>query len=197
MNLFQSYYKRNSSVEALRIVFMFGIVLLHAYYHGSGGDINWIYNLGCDNANAYQLSIYALTRLGVTGFMFISGYYGIRMNKDRIVTLLLTLAFYFILLAVASHNSIPSMVKNLPHVWDTWWFVAAYFFICILSPIINAGLEKMSEVQYRWIVIGLLFYTYCGRCLKAADDHDVVLLLSIYLIARYLRLKNYPPICTN
>lgn len=193
MKLFQSFSKRNTSVEVLRLVFMLGIVLLHAYYHGSDGDIEWIYSLGCDNANAYQLSIYSLTRLGVTGFMFISGYYGVNMNKNKVIELLLILAFYYFALAIGSDKSLPSMIILLLHVWDAWWFVAAYFFICILSPIINSGLEKITNLQYKWIIVGLLLYTYCGRFLVAKDDHDVVLLLSIYLIARYLRLKIAPP----
>ena len=37
---------RNSSVEALRIFFILGIVLIHIYGHGSHQDLQWIYSLG-------------------------------------------------------------------------------------------------------------------------------------------------------
>ena len=194
MNLFQKYSTRNSSVEILRMVFMAGIVFLHAYYHGSCANIDWIYGLGTSSDSSYQLMLYSLSRLGVTGFMFISGYYGIRMNAFRLYRLLSMVALYWIVTSIASGKfGIGGLVKDVIHAWDMWWFVASYFMICILSPLINDGIERISKNTFSFVILGIVLYTYIGHFIMGMDSHDTDLLLSIYLIARYLRLYFTPP----
>ncbi len=73
--------KRNSSIEILRISFMFLILTIHVYCHGSHIDYNWIYSLGGNIKTAWNLSLYSLGMLGVTGFIFISGYFGKKLRK--------------------------------------------------------------------------------------------------------------------
>ena len=193
MNLVK-YSKRNSTIELLRMFFMLGIVFLHAFYHGSNGNIEWIYSLGKDNSTAYQLSLYSLSRIGVTGFMFISGYYGIKMNAQRIYKFLSMVIFYFIVVAVLCSQGFGGIIKGVIHAWDAWWFVASYFMICILSPILNAGLDRLSQRDFLYVVLGILTYTYLGHFIVGLDSHDTELLLSIYIIARYVRKRFTPPI---
>lgn len=189
MNLFGKYADRNSSVEILRMIFMAGIVILHAYYHGSDANIEWIYGLGTSSDSSYQLMLYSLSRLGVTGFMFISGYYGIRMNAIRLYRLLSMVALYWIVTTIASGNfGIGGLVKGVIHAWDMWWFVASYFMICILSPLINDGIDRISKKTFSYVILGIVLYTYIGHFIIGMDSHDTDLLLSIYLIARYLRI---------
>lgn len=195
MNIFGKYGERNSSVEILRIVFMAGIVFLHAYYHGSDANIEWIYGLGKTSDTSYQLMLYSLSRLGVTGFMFISGYYGIRMNAVRLYRLLSMVVLYWLVTTVMSGNiSIGGLAKGVIHAWDMWWFVASYFMICILSPLINEGIERISKTTFSYVILGIVVYTYIGHFVIGMDSHDTDLLLSIYLIARFLRLYITPPI---
>lgn len=195
MTLFDTYKERNSSVEILRMLFMAGIVFLHAYYHGSNADIEWIYGLGTSTDSSYQLILYSLSRLGVTGFMFISGYYGIRMNAVRLYRLITMVVFYWIVTTVAKGDiSIGGLIKGTIHAWDMWWFVASYFMICILSPLINEGIERISKKSFSYVILGIVVYTYIGHFVIGMDSHDTDLLLSIYLIAKYIRLYFTPPI---
>lgn len=192
LNFFKKYEKRNSAVEILRMAFMAGIVFLHAYYHGSDGNIEWIYNLANSESTSYQLLLYSLSRLGVTGFMFISGYYGINMNATRLYKLFSMLVFYYVATELAVHNGINGGIfKGVFHVWDSWWFIASYFIIFIMSPAINEGLSSLTKRQFQYIVVGIIAYTYVGHFIIGKDGHDTDLLLSIYIIARYMRL--YPP----
>lgn len=192
MNSFK-YTKRNSTIELLRMFFMLGILFLHAFYHGSNGNIEWIYSLGNNNNTAYQLSLYSLSRLGVTGFMFISGYYGIKMNTQKIYNFLSMVIFYFIVVAVLCSQGFGGIIKGVIHAWDAWWFVASYFMICILSPVLNAGLDRLSRRNFSYVVLGILTYTYLGHFIVGLDSHDTELLLSIYIIARYVRKHFTPP----
>ncbi|MGM9779967.1 MAG: hypothetical protein ACI3ZD_16780, partial [Prevotella sp.] len=75
MAILEKYNNRNSSIELLRLWFMLMIVTLHAYAHGSGLDYDYLYSLGSDWATAHHLGLFSLGKCGVTGFMFISGYY--------------------------------------------------------------------------------------------------------------------------
>ena len=66
---------RNTSIELLRFAFMFLIVLLHVYAHGTEHDYQQIYDWGKNMDTAFHLSLFSIGKIGVTGFMFISGYY--------------------------------------------------------------------------------------------------------------------------
>lgn len=57
--------QRNSSIELLRFVFMFAIVLLHTYGHGSHLNYGWIYSLGSNLSTMPHLILFSLGKLGV------------------------------------------------------------------------------------------------------------------------------------
>ena len=180
---------RNSLVEALRIFFIQGIVLIHIYGHGSHQNVQWIYSLGGDWTTAYQLSLFALGKMGVTGFVFISGLYGIKMTKQRWVNLLVMCITYFTVLSIIFGNT--KDLVNVIHAWDKWWFISSYLLICLLAPLIELGFEKLSKRSMQFIVAGLFIYTYVGHFLSMSNDHDIVILLTIFVIARYISI--YPP----
>lgn len=191
MSIKDKYYKRNSSVELFRMVAMFSIVLIHTFGHGSGLDYDWIYSLGNDYSTAGHLALFSFGHAGVTCFMFISGYYGIRLNGRKMLTMVLMQAFYIVLCALLMGSFSFGVFALLLHPWDGWWFIKCYMFICVLSPIINTGIEKLSEVQFRWIVIGMLLYGYFGHFIGMQNGHDTDLLLTIFMVGRYLAI--YPP----
>lgn len=77
--------KRDCSIELYRVILMFGIVLLHTV---GKGDVRapWI---GC------------LLKFCVTGFVFISGYFGIKFSWGKIGRLYAVAAFCALAGAVA------------------------------------------------------------------------------------------------
>lgn len=176
---------RNSSVELLRFVFMYLIVLLHVYGHGSGLDYERIYCWGASPETMPHLLLFSLGKIGVTGFMFISGYYGIRTNRYRVLDLILIPLFYLIVLMPIGNGSGRLL---LLHPFDGWWFIGVYLFIMLLAPLIETGINRVSRKTFRNIVIALLAYTYFAQALNSPNSHDAVLLLTIYLAARYFKL---------
>jgi hypothetical protein len=61
----------------------------------------------------------------------------------------------------------------------------------VLSPLINAGIDKLSRAQFRWVVIGMMIYSYIGHFITMQNGHDTDLLLTIFMVGRYLAI--YPP----
>lgn len=179
---------RNSSVELLRFAFMFLIVLLHVYGHGSGLDYERIYHWGTETGTMLHLFLFSLGKIGVTGFMFISGYYGIRANRHKVLDMILIPLFYLIVLMPIGNGSSKLL---LLHPFDGWWFISAYLFIMFLAPLIETGIKNVSHTTFRNIVLALLSYTYFARAISSPNSHDVVLLLTIYVAARYFKSVSY------
>ena len=72
---------RNLSVEYLRLIFISLIVLLHILWIDYEG-LKVV--VGDYSLNTFtQLGLTNLTSLGVTGFILISGYYGVKLKLNR------------------------------------------------------------------------------------------------------------------
>lgn len=192
MAILEKYTNRNSSVELLRLWFMLMIVTLHTYAHGSGLDYDFLYSLGSDWSTFHHLGLFSLGKCGVTGFMFISGYYGISLKWNKLALLVSTLLFYLIVLFVLEGSDLIP-VKLMLHPWDSWWFIGSYIVICVLAPLLNKGIESLSKTQFRNIVLFMIFYEYVGRFLSLDNSTNTTFLLTIFLIARYIRLYITPP----
>lgn len=180
--------ERNSSIELLRLFFMMGIVLSHIYSHGSMLNYELIYSFGEECGTAYHLSLYSLGKMGVTGFMFISGYYGIKLSDKRLFHLIVTCALFYVLLMLVFGGG---SIIGILHPWDAWWFVGTYLIVCFLSPIIEIAFQKLDRKILMVVLAFLLYIVYFIHFINGNNDHDLLLLLTIYLIARYIRF--YPP----
>ncbi len=176
---------RNTSIELLRFAFMFLIVLLHVYAHGTEHDYQQIYDWGKNMDTAFHLSLFSIGKIGVTGFMFISGYYGIHTNCHKVIDLILITLFYLLVLSPVEQGF---EIFLYLHPFDGWWFVSSYLFIMFIAPLIEIGIKTVSQTTFRYIVIAALVYTYFAQALCAANSHDAVFLLTIYLAARYFKL---------
>ncbi len=182
---------RNSTVELLRILFMLGIVLCHVYVHGSNENIEWVYSLGDNHAGGYHLSIFSIGCIGVTGFMAISGYYGISMNKKKFCSLILTCLTWFLILNIISNRGISLSIIHATHAWDAWWFMSIYLLITLVAPLVDLGFREFSKKYMTFFILALFFYTYFGHELTNGHEHNFSHLLTVYVIARYIRF--YPP----
>lgn len=83
------YNKRNTSIEILRILFMLLILIGHVYAHGSNLDYQLIYSYAGHLDTFWHTSMFSLCKIGVTGFIFISGFYGIKFNLKKLLILFL------------------------------------------------------------------------------------------------------------
>ena len=173
------YSPRNTSVEVLRVFFMFLVVLLHGYYYGLNGHLEVIYAFGDNSISYCHAILYSLSRVGVTGFMFISGYYGVSLSNSKLLKLLTVVLFYYFVCYGFS--------LGMLYPYHNWWYVEAYLLVMLLSPAIELMFEKCDKRIVFLVVVGLLYYEYVGLFLQAKDSHDGIFLLTIYIFSRYFR----------
>lgn len=133
-------------------------------------------------------------------FMLISGFYGIKFSKKKMLGLSITATIYY--MATEMGNSILNFgggiidfIRHIPPIsTKVWWFMAIYMIIMLLSPILNKGIDSISKKEYKTILISLLFIESYGFYLNGATSgSDLLGLLNIYLIGRYIYLHNIKP----
>ena len=175
--------QREQSIELLRIVLMTLIVFGHFVLFGYHSRIN---SDGSLNLSAYLPPLYLYH---VDAFVFISGYFGINLKWSKVALLIVKMVIYSlfaiglaILIMPDFKLTLSSLLSNVyPISACDWWFMAQYLFLMLLSPFLNAGMEKLNKRQAT-ILIGVLYLSWF-RCTS-------VLLLFIYILGRYFR--KYP-----
>lgn len=148
---------RNSNIELIRIIAMTFIVWGHILGHGLDG------NLSITN------SIYPFTVIGVNLFVLITGYFGINFKWKSLINLVGITIFYYLISLICSivffHETIvPYKIINLflPISHNGYyWFISAYIFLFLLSPIFSIALKNISNRQLL-IFIAILTYINCA-----------------------------------
>lgn len=142
---------RNSSIELLRILCMFFVLIGHVFFHGAHSKV--------PNAN-YILAF----GISINVFMLISGYYGIRLKIKSLLNMTGMVMFYAIVstglnyILVGGVNLHGAICGLLPISHNYYyWFASCYIFLMLLSPLINKGLDELNRKQYLWVVVSLIY----------------------------------------
>lgn len=186
---------RNMTVEYLRVIFIFLIVLLHILWKDYGG----IYLMPSNQSTeAYiQLGLTNLTSIGVTGFILISGYYGVKLKISRILFLWIQTTTYalasVLVISIFFGGSFIKKTVDAPlMLFDGgWWFVTDYLVLMLLSPFLNAGLDILNKRQLLFIIWVISFIMYGAEWFHAKDaSMPLLLFFNTYLVGRFIKL--YP-----
>ncbi len=186
-------YKRDPAIELYRISLMFGICLLHAVGFG-------------DYSNRFAVN--ALT-FCVVGFVFISGWYGVRFSWMKLAKLYgigLYCAFAVTLLHYKGFDvcAIRDAVHLLTH---GFWFLHAYALMMVFAPLVNMAMPPVSPKMQLWASLAsisplffLVWFWGFGRTLPVVGEwfpktdgleaYGGITLLGIYAGARLIRLSD-------
>lgn len=190
--------KRLSNIELLRIISMFFIMIGHSYIRSEGLPSS-------EEVNFHPISSFficivnAIIVDGVNIFVLISGWFGIKFSKNNLAKYLYQVFFLFILLyllALISNKASMSItdIKNVLGLTSGYWFITAYLGLFILSPILNKFSENATKQQFTYTLVCLFgfqcFYSWLTSYVDYYGGYSIILLTSIYLLGRYLRL--YP-----
>lgn len=182
---------RTSNFEALRILAILLITIMHVY--------SPMYKVEMSSGNQFlgQL-INAIGNIGVTCFVLISGYFGLKFKAHRFIQLILLTTFYTFVVYIANNGftlqiGILNAILVIPLYKN--WFIACYLILMLLAPFINEYLDNAEKgkikklLAIQFIAFSVLptlfntpFYTILtggGKCL--------VYLIFIYMVGRYLR----------
>lgn len=181
--------ERKSNYEAYRIICIMLIVIMHTF--GTGvGKLNTL--LG--------IFINVIGNIGVTGFILLSGYFGIKLNIKKLVKLDIMMIVWSLISELSlmlnpTLNYEPGLKDLLSCVLPVsshrYWFLSAYFCLCILSPFINEYLEKIDKKRFQRLIMaaGALFLvlpTLVGFDQTGDGGKGVVNMLLAYIIGRYI-----------
>jgi surface polysaccharide O-acyltransferase-like enzyme len=149
-------------------------------------------------AQQHTLALSVLNSLfipAVNIFILISGYFSIKPKVDKVLKLVLTLAFYTLLLNVPYNlyaHQYYFAVKNLLLFTELpYWFVINYLVLICFAPMINHYLESLTHRQFKWFVAILLVIScYCGLLLRDnvnLNGYTFFQFIMMYVIGRYIR----------
>ena len=182
---------RQSNFELLRLLCIFGIVSMHTYgvFYSTATGFNLLYGV----------LINSLFNTGVSLFMLISGYFGVKSSFKKLLKLYLEVLFYSVLSSiiismVTGDWNVKRLIKGfLPVSTNQYWFITSYILILIFSKYINQIPEKLKKKDFENLLI-LMFLvfsvvpTVVQYHVMGDGGKGFVNMLLMYFVGRYIRL---------
>lgn len=182
---------RLSNFEALRVLSMLMILLLHANYSALGWPrvAHFTESL---TTSFLQLSTFELELVSVNVFVLISGWFGIRSSWKGLIRL--------VFLLFMSSSVMVSFIYLFTGEWpDTWlpmlqssyqlWFILSYLALYMVSPVLNSYSEQTSKRSFAILLIS--FFCFQFLMFPIMDDfnngYSFLSFMGLYLLARFLR----------
>lgn len=184
---------RQSNIELCRIISILFVLLVHSAFAANG----YPKELNC--SSLWLIILESISIIGVNVFIFISGYFSIRLKPKTIYNIILTCAFYFLLFTgISFFMGIPFELKNLLFVSNSHGFIFSYLCVVMVSPMLNTFAEKTDRKTFAQALIAFFIFQ-CYFCylpgIYAKSFHYGYGLVSysfIYIIARYIKLYGAP-----
>ena len=178
-------HERSSNFELLRLLCIFGILVMHTF-----AGIDTAASPGNMLANVFANSLF---NTGVTCFILLSGYFGIRFDLKKLIGLDLMVIFFTLLgtVALGDFGSKDLIKSCIPVLSRRYWFITCYFVLCILAPFLNQVAELLEREHFRRLLLLLLLVFSLIPTLTTYDvmqdaGKGLAHFVMIYLLGRYL-----------
>lgn len=178
--------QRNSSLEAVRLVCVFYVIFWHALNP-------YLDQLSFTNMTLCDLIISMANKTNPL-FMLLSGYFGIKLNLEKLIKLDLAIIFYDLLYLIffGTIGAKSLLTAIMPITFKAHWFLTYYFVIALLSGFLNQIPEKLDRATFRNLLLALiaLFYvipTFLMTEVIEDSGKGVVCMSIVYLVGRYIR----------
>jgi surface polysaccharide O-acyltransferase-like enzyme len=144
-----------------------------------------------------QYLIESLAVVCVNCFVFISGWFSIKLTKRGFANLVFQLLFYSVLiyLVFLAFGLIRFNIKDF--LWhcdffSNFWFIRAYIPLFLLSPILNVFIDKAGKQTARTVLLAYAFIEIMLVWFIDFVDKDkgycLLHLSFVYLLARYIKV---------
>ena len=199
---------RNSSIELLRILSMFVIVLHH---YALKGTFDWNpYNPKYSGAIKVNLFLHYFGKLGVVLFVMIGAYFLCekQFNFRRPINLIVTTVFYsfglyfvfklFDPTGIWGTDSVVRVLLPFP-LPSGYWFVYSYIVMLFAMPFLNIIIRRLNKQKLLLLIIGLiLLWSFLSIGLQMFDSKPDTFVDSfgytpttyfflIYFVSAYIR----------
>ena len=187
---------RQSGMEMLRNIAMAMVVMCHTNYWAIGEPS--LEMCADDPLRAFaQYLVESFIVVCVNCFVFISGWFSIKLTKRGFANLIFQLLFYstliyfiFVLTGLIRFN-IKDFLIHADFISNSW-FVRAYVPLFLLSPILNLFVQHAGERMARTVILAYAFLDivlgWGIDLLHVHGGYCLFHLCFIYLIARYIRV---------
>lgn len=195
-------YRRMANFEALRVIAMFMVIVLHYLAHG-GLLPGQTEELSRDTVTGALIESFCIAAVNV--WVLISGYFlsktGVsikRLVRVVVEVLFYTVAITGVMVLTGNGSGISGGAYGLleyffPISSEHYWFATAYVFMYLFAPLLNKGVLSLSRKQLKYTIIGLLiWFSLIKSVVPVAfptDDYGYGFgwFLCLYLIAAYMR----------
>lgn len=190
--------QRQSSVELLRIIAIFMVLAVHANARvlGLPSPSDFV---SSTSSSVVRMILGCIGVGGVNIFVMISGWFGIHAKPRGLAKLLFEVFFllwgiYAVFLLTGNATLNAHDIKVCLTLTDEYWFVMAYVGLYVLSPVLNAFVEKATKREFQMVLVAFYvfqcYYCWASGALDYFSGYSVTFFCGLYLTARYFRL--YP-----
>ncbi len=188
--------KRLSNIELLRIIAMFLVLIVHADFFTLGPPEHE--DMLSNPTGTYSRLFWeAISIVCVDVFVLISGWFGIRPKVKGFCNFIFQCLFFLVgiyivcLLAGIAEFNVKGIAGCLLLLnWN--WFIKAYLGLYLLAPLLNAFLERSSEVQVRYFLIAFFtfqtIYGWTGAAPFFEQGYSTMSFIGLYMLARYANI---------
>lgn len=181
---------RDSNIELLRLVLMLLIVTMHVFLYQ-------LAIIGSPSAYLTNSFLACFCIAAVNCYVFISGYYGIKVRLKSFLSFVLQTLFYsFAICFVASFTgdwkaTSETVTKALfPLLSGKWWFATLYIVLYIISPLLNYSIDRLEKREFLIVLTGLLCFDCVAEILfgnssLSKHGYSIFHFITIYCLARY------------
>lgn len=179
---------RNLNIEALRVVAMLSILLLHVSGRIFISENNAVHTL--------ELAVRSYFFIGVSTFAFISGYYGVKWNtakffKYESMAIMWGGIIFILNFLISNQIQLKSLLLFIPTLSEVCWYYSAYILLMIVSPYINKGINSIGLEKYRILLVLMMVICYGGNFIFHRNGTTFNILLFIYFLARYIKITGF------
>lgn len=190
--------ERNYGIDALRIISMFMVVVLHIL--NAGGVINATgrFSSQYEVGSLLQIAVFC----AVDVYALISGYVWVfaKYRYRNIIELWLQVIFYTVSITALFCMFVPSSVSAMewlkaifPVMFNQYWYFSSYVALFLFIPLLNIIIEKVEKRQLRFCIgMILLFFggmqtLFYSDAFVTNDGYSTIWLMILYLVGGYLR----------
>lgn len=184
--------QRNSNIEALRMLAMLMVLVLHSNFLISYPDENLD-----STSSLIKIAVQMVNICAVDVFVFISGWFKIKPSLSGLLAFLWQV-FYFVAILLFiqcffndGNISPKDFLMLFGLLGGGGWFVGSYIALYILSPILNSFVEAASTKRLCIVTLSFfVFQTLWGLTLSVdfiTMGYSAFSFIGIYLLAQTLR----------
>lgn len=187
---------RESSVELLRCISMFMVLVLHSNYPILGFPT--VHEISTSVLGSTQCILQALSFGAVDIFLLISGYFSIKPSVKGITAFLSQVLFwlwvpYIVWILLYNPTIDKNLLSELILGGNRYWFVKGYLFLYVLAPVLNTFSQNADKRTFQYVLaffflLQVLFGIITFGIPSLEGGYSPISFVGIYLLGRYLNL---------